>query len=110
MADTPEKKVKNAVRKLLDKLGIYHFMPPGMGLGRSGISDIIGCYNGAFIAIECKAGKGKTTALQDRELDAIHRTGGFTFVAREDNLQELEGRLLLWTNDTRAKMQGFKRG
>lgn len=96
MADTPEKKVKAAVRKLLDKLGIYHFMPPGMGLGRSGIPDIVGCYNGAFVAIECKAGKGKTTALQDRELDAICRAGGFTFVAREDNLQELEGRLLLW--------------
>ena len=39
MADTPEKKVKNAVRKVLDRLGIYHFMPPGMGLGRSGIPD-----------------------------------------------------------------------
>jgi Holliday junction resolvase len=98
MADTPEKKVKNAVRKMLDRLGIYHFMPPGMGLGRSGIPDIIGCYKGAFIAIECKAGKGQLTALQARELSAIKATGGFTFVAREDNLEELEGRLLLWTN------------
>ncbi len=97
MADTPEKKVKNAVRKMLDRLGIYHFMPPGMGLGRSGIPDIIGCYNGLFVAIECKAGKGKTTALQERELAAIKAAGGFVFVAREDNLEELEGRLLLWT-------------
>lgn len=96
MADTPEKKVKNAVRKLLDRLGIYHFMPPGMGLGRSGIPDIIGCHQGRFIAIECKAGNGKTTALQERELAAIKATGGFTFVAREYNLEELEGRLLLW--------------
>jgi len=98
MADTPEKKVKNAVRKMLDRHGVYHFMPPGMGLGRSGIPDIIGCYKGSFIAIECKAGKGQLTALQARELAAIKATGGFTFVAREDNLEELEGRLLLWTN------------
>ncbi len=97
MADTPEKKVKAAVRKVLDRLGIYHFMPPGMGLGRSGIPDIIGCYNGRFIAIECKAGKGQLTALQARELGSIKAAGGFVFVAREDNLEEMEGRLLLWT-------------
>ena len=98
MAQTPEGKVKAAVRKILDRLGIYHFMPPGMGLGRSGIPDIIGCYKGRFIAIECKAGKGKVTALQERELIAICNAGGFTFVAREDTMEELEGRLLLWIN------------
>ena len=96
MADTPEKKVKNAVRKVLDRLGIYHFMPPGMGLGRSGIPDIIGCYNGRFVAIECKAGKGKATALQERELIAICNAGGFTFVVNETCLDELEERLLTW--------------
>jgi len=97
MATTPEGKVKAAVRKMLAKHGIYYFMPPGMGLGRSGIPDIIGCYNGRFIAIECKAGKGKATALQERELIAICNAGGFTYIAREDNLEEMEGRLLLWT-------------
>ena len=97
MATTPEGKVKAAVRKMLAHHGIYYFMPPGMGLGRSGIPDIIGCYNGRFIAIECKAGKGKATALQERELIAICNAGGFTYIAREDNLEEMEGRLLLWT-------------
>jgi hypothetical protein len=96
MATTPEGKVKAAVRKMLASHGIYHFMPPGMGLGRSGIPDIIGCKNGKFIAIECKAGKGKTTALQDRELVAICNAGGFTFVVNETCMDELEERLLLW--------------
>jgi Holliday junction resolvase len=96
MADTPEKKVKAAVRKLLTRLGIYHFMPPGMGLGRSGIPDLIGCYQGRFIAIECKAGKGKTTALQERELAAIKAAYGFAVVVREDNLEELEQELQAW--------------
>jgi hypothetical protein len=96
MATTPEGKVKAAVRKVLTRLGIYYFMPPGMGLGRSGIPDIIGCKNGKFIAIECKAGKGKTTALQDRELVAICNAGGFTFVVNETCLDELEERLLTW--------------
>jgi Holliday junction resolvase len=97
MAQTPEGKVKAHVKKTLDEMGIYHFSPPGMGLGRSGIPDLICCYNGLFLAIECKAGKGKTTALQERELNSIKAAGGFTFVAREDNLEEMEGRLLLWT-------------
>ena len=98
MAQTPEGKVKAAVRKMLDKHGIYHFMPPGMGLGRSGIPDIIGCYKGRFVAIECKAGKGQLTALQARELQWIKEAGGCTFVARENNLDELEERLLTWIN------------
>ncbi len=96
MARTPEAAVKANVKKMLDRHGVYHFMPPGMGLGRSGIPDIIGCKNGKFIAIECKAGKGKTTALQERELLAICNAGGFTFVVNETCIDELEERLLAW--------------
>ena len=90
MAQTPEGRVKDAVRKILNSMDVYHFMPPGNGFGRAGIPDIIGCMNGHFIAIECKAGKGRTTALQDRELDWITLSGGFAFVARETNLDELK--------------------
>ena len=90
MAITPEAKVKTAVRKLLDSLNIYHFMPPANGFGRAGIPDIVGCMDGHFIAIECKAGKGTTTALQDRELNAILNAGGTTYIARENNIAELK--------------------
>lgn len=90
MARTPEAAVKDAVRKLLNHMDVYHFMPPGVGFGRAGIPDIVGCMDGHFIAIECKAGKGKTTALQERELQWIVDAGGFAFVAREDNLDELK--------------------
>ena len=90
MAQTPEAAVKAAVRKILNSMDVYHFMPPGNGFGRAGIPDIIGCMDGKFIAIECKAGKGKTTALQERELIAICNHGGFTFIAREDCLDELK--------------------
>jgi hypothetical protein len=94
VAITPEGKVKAAVKKLLDDLRIYHFSPYMAGMGRAGVPDIICCFNGKFLGIECKAGKGKTTALQDRELDAICAAGGFVFVAREDNLKTLKERLL----------------
>jgi len=90
MAAIPEAKVKAAVRKLLDVLKIYHFMPPANGFGRAGIPDIVGCMDGHFIAIECKAGKGQTTPLQDRELNAILNAGGTVFIAREHNLDDLK--------------------
>jgi Holliday junction resolvase len=90
MAATPESKVKKRVREVLDKLDIYHFMPPANGFGRAGIPDIIACMDGHFIAIECKAGSGKTTALQERELDRIHNAGGTTYIARESNIDELQ--------------------
>ena len=95
---TPEGKVKNQVKKILDAHKVYHFSPPGMGLGRSGIPDIIACFNGKFIAIECKAGKGQPTLLQSRELGRIDMAGGKTFVLRETNTNELENYLCKNTN------------
>jgi len=103
MASTPEAKVKANVRKLLDELKIYHFMPPANGFGRAGIPDIIGCMDGHFIAIECKAGKGTTTALQDRELNNILNNGGTVFIAREHNLGDLK--MLL--EDKRHELRGL---
>jgi len=93
MAQTPEGKVKAAVRKLLVEFGIYYFSPSANGYGRAGIPDIICCFGGRFIAIECKAGNGVTTALQDRELAAIRTAGGMTMVVNETNIQELKEKL-----------------
>ena len=96
MADTPEKKVKTQVKKQLDEMGIYHFSPYQAGMGRAGIPDIIGCYRGLFVAIECKAGNGKTTALQEREINAIRTAKGLAFVINEENVNQLK-ELLQWT-------------
>lgn len=93
MAQTPEGKVKAAVRKLLVEFGIYYFAPAANGFGRAGIPDIICCFGGRFIAIECKAGKGTTTALQDRELAAIRTAGGMAMVVNESNIDELKEKL-----------------
>lgn len=86
MARTPEGAVKAAVKKILDAHGVYHFSPAANGYGRVGVPDIICCVNGYFLALECKAGKGKTTALQDRELVAITKAGGLSVVINEDSV------------------------
>ena len=87
MTTTPEGKVKAKVKRVLDTHKVYHFSPPGMGLGRAGIPDIIACYDGRFIGIECKAGKNKTTAIQDKNIRAIQASGGIAMVINEDNLE-----------------------
>jgi len=86
MAQTPEKKVKAKVVEVLKAHGVYYFFPATYGMGRSGVPDIICCYKGRFLAIECKAGAGKTTALQDRELAAIKAAGGLQVIVNEESL------------------------
>lgn len=87
---TPEGKVKDKAKKILESIGAYHFMPATGGYGRSGIPDIVGCLNGVFFAIECKANGGRPTALQLREIDRINVAGGFAIVVDEGNVALLE--------------------
>jgi len=105
MAATPEKKVKDKVTAILRKHGAYYFFPATYGMGRAGVPDIIVCFNGLFIAIECKAGKGKTTALQDRELAAIKEAGGISTVINETNIVFVE-KILSEVNNARHIIEG----
>ena len=89
MAATPEAKVKAKVIKQLQVLGAYYFSPVTGGYGRSGVPDIVACINGRFIGIECKAGKGVTTALQEKNLEAIRHSGGKALVINEDTVDSL---------------------
>jgi Holliday junction resolvase len=95
MALTPEAKVKVALKKILNDMGIWHFSPYQAGMGRAGIPDIIACYNGLFVAFECKAKGNKPTALQQREIDGIRTAKGLAFVVDENNVQDIK-ELLLW--------------
>ncbi len=85
MAATPEKRVKDKVVGILKDEGAYYFFPATHGYGRSGVPDIVACVNGHFLAVECKAGKNKPTALQVREIEAIRKAGGVAVVANEEN-------------------------
>jgi Holliday junction resolvase len=94
MAMTPEAKVKKKVVEVLKTLGAYYFYPVTGGYGTSGVPDIVACRKGRFVAIECKAGKNKPTALQQQNLDAIEKAGGTTAVINEHNVGELHEILL----------------
>lgn len=90
MAATPEKRVKDAVKAILRKYDVYYVFVPANGYGRSGVPDILCSVKGIFLAIECKAGGNKPTALQIREIEEIRRSGGYAVVANENNMEELE--------------------
>ena len=99
MTTTPEGRVKAKVKALLKKYNIYHFMPATGGYGRSGVPDIIACMRGRFLAIECKAGAGKLTPLQSRELALIEEAGGLAYVINEDSIESLEIALISFIAD-----------
>lgn len=93
MAMTPEAKVKKQIRAMLDAHGVYYAMPMGTGYGNSGVPDFLCCHNGFFLAIEAKAGKGKTTALQDANIERIRASKGVALVINEETLQLLANTL-----------------
>ena len=86
MATTPEAKVKAKIKAILKAHNVYYAMPIGTGYGNSGVPDFLCCVNGKFLAIEAKAGKGKVTALQHKNLREIQDAGGITLVINEENL------------------------
>jgi len=91
MAQTPEGKVKDAVKKVLKAHDIWFFMPMQNGFGVVGIPDFICCWKGQFFAIETKApGKvSNTTPNQKRVIEEINLHGGWAIVV-DDAKQVIE--------------------
>jgi hypothetical protein len=87
---TPEGKVKEAVKKVMRKHGVWYFMPMQNGFGVVGIPDFICCIDGLFFTVETKApGKREnTTPNQQRVMREILEHGGYAIVA--DDAKQVE--------------------
>jgi|TARA_R110002153_G_scaffold96771_3_gene231230 hypothetical protein len=93
-----EKDVKKAVKKVLDEYkeaGMWYFMPPANGYGRSGIPDFIGCYKGNMFGVETKFGKNEPTANQVREIHGIIQAKAQCWIVREYTVSD-------WANEFRG--------
>ena len=104
MASTPEGAVKRQVKKVLDSMGIWYFMPANNGYGKVGVPDFICCWDGQFMAIETKApGKLNTlTPNQQRTIEEIRNAGGFVVVV--DDAGQLLKEIAKWqTQSTKLK-------
>ena len=73
-----ERDIVAAIKKYLSSLGsdVFFWKEHGGPYGTSGIPDIICCYKGRFVGMECKLPDGRLTELQKRAIDKINRAGG----------------------------------
>ncbi len=95
MAQTPEGKVKDKIKKILKTYNIYYAMPMGTGFGNSGVPDFLCCMKGKFLAIEAKAGDLQPTALQLKHMTEIEKSGGYAWLVNEVNMEMFE----LWVKE-----------
>lgn len=83
---TPEGYEKDKIKQYLASVGAWWFMPMMGGYGRSGVSDIVGCYRGFFFAIEVKRPGKEPTALQYKRLREIINANGYGFWGTADKV------------------------
>lgn len=88
---TPEGKVKQRVKKILDsyKPDCWYFMPAARAYGQAGVSDFIGLYRNHMFAIETKAGNNEPTPMQVLQMNKIEKAGGKVFTIREDTVYKI---------------------
>jgi hypothetical protein len=84
-----EASFRSAVLAHLRGRGVW-VVVPATRFAQSGVADILGCYNGRFVAIELKRPKGTygVTPAQSAFLARVHAAGGVSGVAR--SLEEVD--------------------
>ncbi len=58
---------------------------------RKGVSDILGIFNGKFLAIEVKSKKGRASLEQISFLSDVNKAGGLGFIAK--SIEDVEQKL-----------------
>ena len=73
-----ERDIVEAIKKYLASLGssVFFWKEHGGPYGTSGVPDIICCYRGRFLGLECKLPTGRLTELQKRAINKINIAGG----------------------------------
>ena len=73
-----ERDIAMAIKKYLSSLGsdVFFWKEHGSMYGTNGVPDIICCYKGRFLGLECKIPGGRLTELQKRAIKKINRAGG----------------------------------
>ena len=77
-----EKNIENHIKRYLKSKGAYYVKYFGNQFSQVGVPDILACYKGKFIGREVKNETGKTSPLQDVNLEQIKQAGGISLVAR----------------------------
>lgn len=94
-----EKNFENKVKQYLKSKGIWHVKYFANNFTPIGIPDILSVVNGRFVAIEIKAEKGKTSVLQDYNINEIKRCGGIAIVLRPSQFEKFKETIEALLND-----------
>lgn len=78
----PEARLSRKIIDLWTKNGVWCFKVHGSEYQPAGIPDILGVYQGQFIACETKMPEGKLSEIQKFRISRIRRAGGLVVVAR----------------------------
>ena len=98
-----ERDIVTAIRKYLASLGsdVFFWKEHGSVYGTNGVPDIICCYKGRFLGLECKLPGGRLTKLQKRTIEKINRAGGVACrVESVDDVKRVIERVELERRDT----------
>ena len=85
-----ERDIVAAIKKYLSSLGsdVFFWKEHGSVYGTNGVPDIICCYKGRFLGLECKRPGGRLTELQKRAIKKINRAGGVA--CREESVEDVK--------------------
>lgn len=115
----PEQQIKNSILAWLKIKGIFAWPNDSVGVydpvkkiyrmrhskfKLNGVSDILGIYSTTFLAIECKAPKGRLSKEQREFLEMVRDLGGIAIVAR--SIEDVEQGLLDF-NTNKLEKRGF---
>ena len=87
-----EQNIQTSIMNYISSIGGLPIKFNNMGIyAKAGVSDILACIKGRFIAIEVKRPGNKPTAVQLQFINAVNSIGGLAFWA--DNLQDVKDKL-----------------
>lgn len=90
-----ESQIKKEIIAYLKERGIWHYVQhqssPYQNVIKKGISDIIGIFQGRYLAIEIKDAKGLVRKEQKVFIEEVLEQGGVAFVAR--SVSEVKNKL-----------------
>ncbi len=100
-----ERDIVTVIKRYLASLGsdVFFWKEHGSVYGTNGVPDIICCYKGRFLGLECKLPGGRLTKLQKRTIEKINRAGGVACrVESVEDVKRVIERVDLERSDTNA--------
>lgn len=99
-----ESQIQKAILQYLQIKGVFCFVNKTTGTfdpvrksfrantTHKGVSDILGIYQGRFLAVEVKSKTGRPTPEQTKFIEDVNNEGGIAFIAR--GIEDIERMLL----------------